>query len=231
MKKRLRGGTVDAESTRGRHCCGTGAAPGSRDPQGRGSRAVWTAPTSSLSKGITHEAKRAKRNHLRRRRDANVGHRLHSTRVCVHRRPSRCGRWLGSHRAQHGIRTPAGVETRRASARGSARVSGPGRNQAAHLDGQVWVCLHGRLQDRHARKRPKRSGSRVRRALLPGFAAYETVTPADNGKAVSNLQIGAWILSQFSTIAYSRSRQRLPIFGFGVNKLRCSATASCRCTM
>jgi choloylglycine hydrolase len=35
---------------------------------------------------------------------------------------------------------------------------------------------------------------------LPSFAVYETVAPANNTKAVSNLHIGAWILSQFATV-------------------------------
>ena len=35
---------------------------------------------------------------------------------------------------------------------------------------------------------------------LPGFAGYETIAPPDNAKAMSNLQIGAWALSQFATV-------------------------------
>jgi choloylglycine hydrolase len=35
---------------------------------------------------------------------------------------------------------------------------------------------------------------------LPGFAAYESIPLAENGKAVSNLEIGAWLLSQFATV-------------------------------
>jgi choloylglycine hydrolase len=35
---------------------------------------------------------------------------------------------------------------------------------------------------------------------LPGFAGYETISAADNSKAVSNLEIGAWVLSQFATV-------------------------------
>lgn len=36
---------------------------------------------------------------------------------------------------------------------------------------------------------------------LPGFAEYETIAPGDNSKAVSNLQFGGWLLSQFATVA------------------------------
>ena len=36
---------------------------------------------------------------------------------------------------------------------------------------------------------------------LPDFAEYETISPANMSKAVSNLQVGAWILSQFATVA------------------------------
>lgn len=36
---------------------------------------------------------------------------------------------------------------------------------------------------------------------LPGFANYETIAPGENSKAVSNLQFGAWLLSQFATVA------------------------------
>ncbi len=35
---------------------------------------------------------------------------------------------------------------------------------------------------------------------LPGFAGYETISTADNAKAMSNLEIGAWVLSQFATV-------------------------------
>jgi choloylglycine hydrolase len=35
---------------------------------------------------------------------------------------------------------------------------------------------------------------------LPGFAQYETVAAADYPKALSNLKIGGWILSQFATV-------------------------------
>jgi choloylglycine hydrolase len=35
---------------------------------------------------------------------------------------------------------------------------------------------------------------------LPSFAVYEAVAPANNAKALSNLHIGAWILSQFATV-------------------------------
>ncbi len=34
---------------------------------------------------------------------------------------------------------------------------------------------------------------------LPGETTYETVAPADHAKALSNLQFGAWVLSQFAT--------------------------------
>lgn len=36
---------------------------------------------------------------------------------------------------------------------------------------------------------------------LPDYAEYEIVSPANAAQAVSNLQFGAWILSQFSTVA------------------------------
>jgi choloylglycine hydrolase len=36
---------------------------------------------------------------------------------------------------------------------------------------------------------------------LPGFAEYESVSAADNPKALSNLHLGAWVLSQFATVA------------------------------
>jgi len=35
---------------------------------------------------------------------------------------------------------------------------------------------------------------------LPGHTTYETVAPADNAKAVSNVKFGAWVLSQFATV-------------------------------
>jgi choloylglycine hydrolase len=35
---------------------------------------------------------------------------------------------------------------------------------------------------------------------LPGFAEYETIAPANAGKAVSNIAFGAWVLSQFSNV-------------------------------
>src|SRR5271167_2349055 len=35
---------------------------------------------------------------------------------------------------------------------------------------------------------------------LPGFAGYETIAPNDNARAMSNLQVGAWALSQFATV-------------------------------
>jgi choloylglycine hydrolase len=35
---------------------------------------------------------------------------------------------------------------------------------------------------------------------LPDFAEYEKIDPISNEKALSNLQLGAWVLSQFSTI-------------------------------
>lgn len=36
---------------------------------------------------------------------------------------------------------------------------------------------------------------------LPGFAEYESVAASDHAKALSNLQLGAWVLSQFATAA------------------------------
>jgi choloylglycine hydrolase len=36
---------------------------------------------------------------------------------------------------------------------------------------------------------------------LPTFAEYETIAPGGNAKALSNLEVGAWLLSQFATVA------------------------------
>lgn len=40
---------------------------------------------------------------------------------------------------------------------------------------------------------------------LPGFAKYEIIEPSKNNSAVSNIQLGAWALSQFSTVEEVRS--------------------------
>jgi choloylglycine hydrolase len=44
------------------------------------------------------------------------------------------------------------------------------------------------------------TGLSVGALYLPGSAAYETIDPAQDKAALSNLQVGAWILSQFASV-------------------------------
>ncbi|WP_423393328.1 linear amide C-N hydrolase [Burkholderia sp. LMG 21824] len=44
------------------------------------------------------------------------------------------------------------------------------------------------------------TGLSVGALYLPGFAAYETIDPTQDKTALSNLQIGAWILSRFASV-------------------------------
>jgi len=74
---------------------------------------------------------------------------------------------------------------------GSSGKSWTGKYGFVYLDGLGIDCVVDGMNE---------AGLGFGALYLPGFAKYETVGQGMNEKALSNLQLGAWVLSQYSTV-------------------------------
>lgn len=86
---------------------------------------------------------------------------------------------------------PQGSSFQSSAPSGSVGKSWTGKYGFVYLDGLGIDCVVDGLNE---------AGLGFGALYLPGFAEYETISSENNNKAVSNLQLGAWVLSQFSTV-------------------------------
>src|SRR5271167_3474477 len=103
---------------------------------------------------------------------------------------------LCSERPEHGIWGSDGLPSGD-TPRGS-RLQSPAPSGA---NGLSWTAKYGYVYlDAFHIDGLNEAGLGFGALYLPGFAGYKTIAPADNAEAMSNLQLGAWALSQFATV-------------------------------